>query len=132
LKIYLKENRGAIIAAKEPKCSRGGGGTPEHLQRDRERDHCRSSVAGGETTRRQGAGVVFSSKVAEREGETAAAGDSRARVVFSPEVAERRRRQRRGGSGSGSTGAARDGGRNYREKWRGSAREEERGCSFEP
>jgi len=31
LEIYLKENRGAIIAAKEQKCSRGGGGTPEHL-----------------------------------------------------------------------------------------------------
>jgi len=38
VEIYLKENRGAIIMAKERKCSRGGGGTPEHFQRDRERD----------------------------------------------------------------------------------------------
>ncbi|QCE02875.1 hypothetical protein DEO72_LG8g891 [Vigna unguiculata] len=38
LEIYLKENHDATIAAKERKCSRGGGGTPEHLQRDRERD----------------------------------------------------------------------------------------------
>jgi len=105
---------------------------PEHLQRDRERDHCRSSVAGGETTRRQGAGMDFSPEVAERERETAAAG-----VDFSPEVAWF---SRRGGSGGGA-------------KWRRSsarwwpelqremeerncrescAREEERGCSIEP
>ena len=110
---------------------------PEHLQRDRERDHCRSSVAGGETTRRQGAGVVFSSEVAEREGETAAAGGSRARVVFSPEVAERE-----GGDNDGVAVAvaaqeqramvAEIAERNGGEKWRRSAREEERGCSFEP
>jgi len=110
LKIYLKKNRGATIAAKEPKCSRGGGGTPEHLQRDRERDHCRSSVAGGDTTRRQGAGVDFSPEVAERERETAAA-----RVLawwrgFLDGVAVVE--ERNGG------GAARDGGRNCREKWR--------------
>ena len=115
------------------KTSRGGGGTSEKLQRDRERDHCRSSVAGGETTRRQGARVVFSSEVVEREGETAAAGGSRARVVFSPEVAERE-----GGNNDGvAVAVAAQEQRamvagTCREKWRRSAREEERGFSFEP
>jgi len=46
-------------------------------------------MAGGETTRRQGAGVVFSLEVTEREGETAAA---RVLAWFS----------RRGGSGGGA------------------------------
>ncbi|QCE05450.1 hypothetical protein DEO72_LG9g453 [Vigna unguiculata] len=45
--IYLRENRGATIATKEGKCSRGGRGTPEHLQRDRERDEIAAVVSRG-------------------------------------------------------------------------------------
>ena len=47
------------IAAKEGKCSRGGGGTLEHLQRDRERDdRTRDETAAAQ--RWQGARVVVS------------------------------------------------------------------------
>jgi len=135
--MYLKKNRGATIAAKEPKCSPGGGGTPEHLQRDRERDHCRSSVAGGETTRRQGAGVDISPEVAERERETAAARVLACSRGFLDGVAVVEER-----NGGGAVARwwpelqrLRARGmeeRNGGEKWRSCAREEERGCSFEP
>jgi len=66
------------IAAKEGKCSRGGGGTLEHLQRDRERDdRTRDETAAAQ--RWQGARVVVS------RGGLA----WWSRVVVSPEVAER-------------------------------------------
>ncbi|QCD94732.1 hypothetical protein DEO72_LG5g2817 [Vigna unguiculata] len=137
LKIYLKKYRGATIAAKEPKLSRGGGGTPEHLQRDRERDHCRSSVAGGETTRRQGAvhsGRSRGESARQRRWRGFLAGSRgertrRACVVFSTgwqwwrsEMEEEQREMVAG--------------QKCREKWReiaeSCAREEERGCCFEP
>ncbi|XP_027905587.1 circumsporozoite protein-like [Vigna unguiculata] len=128
--IYLKENRGATIAAKERKCSRGGRGTPGTLaERQREGRDSGSSLAWWWTdARRDGARarVVVSRGGGWRRDDTAAVagGGSRGGGWRRDETAAVAGGGSRGGSrgggwrrdetavaGGGSRGGSRGGGR---------------------